>query len=224
MSKINSILRLRQQGWPFTRIARELGIHRETVAKHVREHDEPDAGFGEPKPAQLHTGSDESKPTEVHTGTSRSLCEPFRELILKKLKLGLSATRIHQDLVDEHEFAGSYYAVMRYVRRQQAASPLPFRRIETACGEEAQVDFGTGARVLADAGRRRRTHLFRIVLSYSRKAYSEVVYRQTTENFIRALENAFWHFGGIPKTLVIDNLRAAVAKARLVRTRAQPKD
>ena len=31
MSKIQSILALRQQGWPFTRIARELGIHRQTV-------------------------------------------------------------------------------------------------------------------------------------------------------------------------------------------------
>jgi hypothetical protein len=55
--------------------------------------------------------------------------------------------------------------------------------------------------------------VFRIVLSHSRKAYSEAVYRQTTENFIRCLENAFWHFGGAVQTLVIDNLRAAVTKA-----------
>jgi len=61
--------------------------------------------------------------------------------------------------------------------------------------------------------RRRRTHVFRIVLSHSRKAYSEVVYCQTTDDFIRCLENAFHHFGGVPKTLVIDNLKAAVTKA-----------
>jgi hypothetical protein len=48
------------------------------------------------------------------------------------------------------------------------------------------------------------------VLSHSRKAYSEASWRQTTEDFIRCLENAFWHFGGCPKVLVIDNLRAAV--------------
>jgi len=40
-----------------------------------------------------------------------------------------------------------------------------------------------------------------------------VVWRQSTEDFIRSLENAFWHFGGVPKTLVIDNLKAAVTKA-----------
>ncbi len=77
-------------------------------------------------------------------------------------------------------------------------------------GEEAQVDFGTGAPVVGPDGKRRKTHVFRIVLSHSRKAYSEATFRQTTEDFIGCVENAFWHFGGCPKVLVIDNLRAAV--------------
>jgi hypothetical protein len=94
--------------------------------------------------------------------------------------------------------------------------------MECEPGQEAQVDFGTGAPVVIPEGqplppgvktRRRRTHVFRIVLSYSRKAYSEAVYRQTTDDFIRCLENAFHHFGGVPRTLVIDNLKAAVTKA-----------
>jgi hypothetical protein len=53
----------------------------------------------------------------------------------------------------------------------------------------------------------------RVVLSHSRKAYSEVVYRQTTDAVIQVLENAFMHFGGVPKTIVPDNLKAAVIKA-----------
>ena len=52
-----------------------------------------------------------------------------------------------------------------------------------------------------------------MVLSYSRKAYSEAVFHQTTENFIRCLENAFRAFGGVAKVLNLDNLRAAVQKA-----------
>ena len=51
------------------------------------------------------------------------------------------------------------------------------------------------------------------MLSHSRKGYSEAVYRQTTESFIRCLENAFWHFGGVPRRLVLDNLKAAVKQA-----------
>jgi hypothetical protein len=42
------------------------------------------------------------------------------------------------------------------------------------------------------------------VLSHSRKGYSEAVGRQTTESFIRCLENAFRHFGGVTRTTVID--------------------
>jgi transposase len=216
MSKVHTVLQLRQQGWSYVRIARELGIHRDTAARYVREHAAWPAGFGEPKPTQLHSGSGGSKPAQVHTGSAavgRSMCEPFREVILAKLAQGLSAKRIHQDLVSEQGFTGSYWSVMRYARWQEAVQPLPFRRIETAPSEEAQVDFGSGAPLIGPGGRRKRTHLFRIVLSYSRKAYSEVVPRQTTECFIRCLENAFWHFGGVPKTLIIDNLRAAVSKA-----------
>jgi transposase len=130
-----------------------------------------------------------------------------------KLEQGLSAQRIWQDLVADHGFSASYSSVKRFVRRLRKASPLPFRRMECEPGQEGQVDFGSGAPVVGEDGKRRRSHLFRIVLSHSRKGYSEAVFRQRTDDFLRVLENAFWDFGGAPKTLVIDNLRAAVKKA-----------
>ena len=75
------------------------------------------------------------------------------------------------------------------------------------------MDFGTGSPLVNREGKRRRTHVFRIVLSHSRKGYTESVFHQSTEDFIRCLENSFYHFGGVPRTLVIDNLRAAVTHA-----------
>ena len=51
------------------------------------------------------------------------------------------------------------------------------------------------------------------MLSHSRKAYSEAVYRQTTDGFLRCIESAFRHFGGVPRRLVLDNLKTAVTKA-----------
>jgi transposase len=141
----------------------------------------------------------------------QSQCEPLREVILAKLNEQLSAQRIWQDLRTEHNFTGCYDSVKRFVRRLGARTPLPFRRMECAAGEEAQVDFGTGAPILTAEGKRRKTYVFRVVLSHSRKAYSEATFTQTTEDFIRCLENAFAHFGGVSKTLVIDNLKAAVA-------------
>jgi len=140
----------------------------------------------------------------------KNACEPWRELIQAKLDQGLSAQRVWQDLSAEAAFTAGYDSVIRFVRRLTHTRPWPFRRLECGPGDEGQADFGQGAPVITAEGKRKKTHLFRIVLSHSRKAYSETTYRQTTDDFLRALENAFWHFGGVPKVLVIDNLKAAV--------------
>jgi len=161
-------------------------------------------GNGTPKPAIPAAGS---------VAGRRSQCEAYREAIGVWAEQGLSAQRIYQDLVTDHTFTGSYTSVKRFVRRLRPTTELPFRRWESAPGEEAQVDYGQGAWVAVPGERRRRPHLLRVILSHSRKGYSEVMWRQTTEGFIRGLENAFRYFGGVPEKLVVDNLRAAVSRA-----------
>ena len=149
----------------------------------------------------------DSKPAISTPGSGRqSSCLPWQPQIEAAVAVGLSAQRIYQDLVGGHGYTGSYQAVKRFVRQLRQTQPVPFVRMEVAAGAEAQVDFGQGAWVLVE-GKRKRPHLFRIVLSHSRKGYSEVVWQQTTESFIRCLENAFRYFGGVPRTLVIDNLQ-----------------
>jgi len=258
MAIVETILTLRRRGWSQRRIARELDLNRETVARHLRQAqsatstpadsaaDQPKPasaplGSGappaEPKPASAPLGSGttpvEPKPASAPLGSGPAAAgapdpnppttgalsrrpsdaEPWRAVIRAKLELGLSAQRIFQDLRADHGCTVSYYSVRRFVRRlQPRAAELPFRRLECQPGEEAQVDFGTGAPIVTPDGTRRRTHVFRMVLSYSRKAYSEVVYRQTADEFLRCLENGFRHFGGAPRTLVPDNLKAAVTQ------------
>jgi len=234
MAEHQAIIGLARLNWSYRRIAAELGVDRETVSRHVNAARGDPSGAGPPDPnaAISITGSAESEPeanaTISITGSEglalwsatgsppagrRSCCDPWRAVILERLQQGLTARRIWQDLKIEHGFADSYQSVQRFIRKLNASTPLPFRRMECQPGEEAQVDFGKGAPVISADGKRKRPHLFRIVLSCSRKAYSEVVTRQTTEQFLRCIENAFVHFGGVPKTLVIDNLKAAVTKA-----------
>ena len=216
MAQVHAIQVLRERGWSFRRIARELGVHRDTAARYVRlaeaAHRAPDGADSKPAKPAHRLGVDVPADPLVGSGP-RSKCEPFREIIKAKLDQGLSYQRIWQDLHTEHGFAGGYDSVKRFGRRLNRTRPLPFRRMECAPGDEAQIDFGKGAPVIQPNGKRKRPHLFRIVLSHSRKGYSEVVWRQDTETFIRALENAFHHFCGVPKTLVPDNLKAAVIKA-----------
>ena len=234
MALIDTIQRLYQQGLSKRRIARELQIDRETVARYLEANEAPktatpEGALSDSKPATsagaLSDPASFLPPTELNdcsqctpNGTTSvpgpaSQCAPLHEQILAKLEQGLSAQRIWQDLVSEHGFTHQYHSVRRYVAKLGASTPVPFRRMECEPGQELQVDFGQGAFLVLPDGKRRRPHVFRVVLSYSRKGYSEVVLRQTTDAFLLCLENAFWHIGGVPRRIVLDNLKAAVLHA-----------
>ena len=207
---VNAITTLKKLGWPKRRIARELGIDRETVTRYV-ELEQLDPKPASNAPIGSKSGTD-SPPNRPPGRTSR--CEPYRSIIKDKITLGLTSQRIYQDLVTEKGYTDSYYSIRRFVKRLGGNETLlPFRRMECAPGDEAQIDFGTAAPVIGPDGKRRNCHVLRIVLSHSRRAYSEAVFRQTAYNFISFLENAFRHFCGVPKTLVIDNFKAAVTTA-----------
>jgi len=225
----DAIIEYSRLGWSRRRIARTLGINRETVARYLGLASSNPAivppGTEGSNPAIPPAGAGEAKPAIVPAGDSGriSQCEPYKGRIEEALEVGLSAQRIYQDLSLETVFPGSYDAVKRYVRRLRIKTPERFFRMECLPGEEAQVDFGRGAPVRTTEGRLQTTWFLRVVLSFSRKAYSEVVLRQTTEAFIRALENAFRYFGGVPETVVIDNLRAAVKQPDWYEPELNPK-
>lgn len=197
MDTKQAIIGLVDQGWSQRRIAKELGVHRRTVARLVK-------SIEASKGAISMTGN----------GAGRtSKCEPFRTEVEAKLELGLDAKRIFEDLLSEVAFEGSYASVQRFVKAAKSATPKRVWRMEVEPGEEAQIDYGTMMLIEGEDGRLKRVQLLRITLSYSRKSYSEAMMKQDCESFIRGLENAFRHFGGVPIRLCPDNLKAAVIKA-----------
>ena len=110
-----SIITLFNRGWSERRIARELGIHRQTVKRYI-------------------SGS---KCTNVHTGktNSRSHCEAYREHIKEWRESALSIERIHQDLTRFHGFTGSYYSVRRFVKSLEIDEPERVHRMECEPGQ-----------------------------------------------------------------------------------------
>jgi transposase len=207
VSSQEAIKSLSEGGWSQRRIAQELRVNRRSVRRY--------AAPERVKCTISTLGSAEGSGGAGGRASPgrRSSCQPLAEAITGKLEKGLSAQRIYQDLVSENAFSGSYQAVKRYVRGLKTKEPQRVWRVECRPGEEAQVDFGLGAPIDNGKGASRRTWVFRVVLSYSRKAYSEAVLRQDSETFLRCLENAFRHFGGTPLLLNLDNLKAAVLKA-----------
>lgn len=226
VSHQEAIRSLYEKGWSQRRIGRELGINRRTVRRYVEEEAKCTSistpGSGEPAEAKCTTistpGAESVAGKQPAVSVAepwgrRSRCEPFEAAIDAKMKAGLSAQRIYQDLVGENGFRGSYQSVKRFVRRLKARQPERVWRMECQPGEEMQVDFCLGAPIEGEDGKRRRSWVLRAVLSYSRKGYSEAVMRQDSESFLRCLENALRHFGGVPLLLNLDNFKAAVLKA-----------
>ncbi len=177
------------------------------------------------------TGSEDSKGAKAPTGSesvepairgvaepvkvalrSRSQCVVFHEQIVAKIELGLTAQRIYQDwwLITVSLPSTFGVALCGCVNwKQGVASSTDGSR----AGQEMQIDYGQGARCKDHTGKYRKTYVFRMVLSHSRKGYTEAVTRLTTESLIRSLENAFRAIGGVPKIVVFDNASSAVKKA-----------
>jgi transposase len=141
-----------------------------------------------------------------------SACAPHREAIELGLSRGRNAMAIWQDLVDACGFAASYQSVRRFVSALHP-SPSPEARavIQTAPGEEAQVDYGTGPMVRdTHSGKYRRTRLFVLTLGYSRKSVRLIVFRSSSQTWAELHEKAFRRLTGVTRVVVLDNLREGV--------------
>jgi transposase len=133
-------------------------------------------------------------------------------VIEAELAKGRNAMAIWQDLVDGHGFAGRYASAKRFVRKLcGTSSPQARVVIETAPGEEAQVDYGSGPMVRdPQSGKYRRTRLFVMTLGHSRKSVRLLVFRSSSQVWAELHEKAFRRLGGSTRVVVLDNLREGV--------------
>ena len=143
---------------------------------------------------------------------SASACVAHRDAIELGLSRGRNAMAIWQDLVDTCGFAASYQSVRRFVRKLEAdLSPEARVVINTAPGEEAQVDYGEGPMVRdPHSGKYRRTRLFVLTLGCSRKSVRLLVFRSSSQAWAELHEKAFRRLGGATRVVVLDNLREGV--------------
>ena len=139
-----------------------------------------------------------------------SKLDPFKGRIVGWLEAHpLTAQQVFQRLCDAG-YDGGISIVKDYVRTIRPRTRAAFLTLAFAPGEMAQVDWGEFG-TIAVSNTRRRLSFFVMVLAYSRQLYVEFTLAQTMEHFLTAHVNAF-HALGVPKKVMVDNLRAAVLR------------
>ena len=212
---VREMVRRIRMGEGDRQIARDMAASRKTVARYrawatregLLEGDLPAAFLIEAK-LRVHEDA-------VVVPKQVSSVEPYRAVVEALLKSKVEAKTIFQRLKTEHGYLGSYGSVLRFVH---SISPPDLRttvRVETAAGEEAQVDFGYAGRIPDETWTPRRAWIFVMTLSWSRHQYAEIVYDQKVDTWLGLHERAFQSFCGAPERVVLDNLKAGIVRASL---------
>jgi transposase len=215
MNYLRDLIHRLRTGETERRIARDLGVSRDSVHKYhllAVQHGylQPENPLPDDAALVLALGPTPNPPHVVST------VEPYRETVLKLHDQGVEMTAIHARLREDYKYTGGYSSVRRFVHALCPPDPEAIVRVHTAPGEEAQVDFGPiGLLYDPVRGTAHPAYAFVATLSFSRHQYAEFVFDQKIPTWIALHRRAFESWDGVPHRLVPDNLKAAVVQANV---------
>jgi transposase len=188
MYKWQQVRVLKGNGLGIKKIARQLGMSKNTVKKYL-------------------TTSD--PPFFTRTVYDHKL-DAYEETINQMRTKGYIGTRIYEELVAQG-YEGSLSTIHKHLhmlKQDAEMSSHMTTRVETNPGHQMQYDWKEWQ--LSVAGRSLKIYIHEVVLSYSRKKYFTYSLTITAADIIRALYEAILFFSGAPKELVIDNAKQMV--------------
>lgn len=205
----NLVSSLAHRGWSYRRIARELGIARNTVSAIV--------GRVETARAEGHS----ALPPLIQR---KSQLDEFDTFIAEKVDKfpDITAVRLLEDLRGQG-FTGAYTIVkdrLRVLRPQPKKKPV--QRFETEPGEQGQQDWSPYTIDFTESGRQ-QVQCFSFVLGFSRRQFIHFGERQDFYALIREHVAAAERFKGMPDEVLYDNQATIVLRREAGRPIYQPK-
>lgn len=105
-------------------------------------------------------------------------------------------------------------SLRRYLKRHFPASSQTTVHLDVSPGSQVQVDFGyVGLMKDPQSGKLRKAQAFIMTLSYSRHRFVRFVFREDVKTWVDCHIRAFHFFGGVPETVLLDNLKSGVTQA-----------
>jgi len=225
MWEILAVLEQIGRGESRSEVARVTGHTRKTVRGYVRSAESLGWKRGTDPPSEAlaaevflrHRTNKNRNPGEVEAELLPHL-EAIRDWLTPKAgeKRGLRLTKVRQ-LLERQGVRIPYSSLHRFAvnhcgfgKSQQST----VRMAEGEPGELAEVDFGKlGLIPDPEAGRRRMAWALVVPLVHSRHQYVHITFSQKLPDLIDGLEDAWIWFGGVPRRVCLDNLKAAITKA-----------
>lgn len=209
MLDIREIIHRLRAGYSDRRIHRETGVDR-TIIRKIRElsilHQWLDTSLVMPNDEEISRfWNSSNKNTKSHP------LDLHRDDLCQWRKEGYSATVIHQLLKGSSPCG--VQTVRRYLKKNFPKLIDPIMVRQTFAGQYLDIDFGYLGKFLDDEASARKAWVFSFRLRHSRRAYREVVLDQSSQTFLMAHIRAFEWFGGVPKSVVLDNCKAAIIQS-----------
>ncbi|QSQ28027.1 IS21 family transposase [Pyxidicoccus parkwayensis] len=184
---------LAEAGWGHKRIAREVGVARNTVRRYLRAGRAADKQV-RPKARRL-TEAEQQRAAELWDSTAEGNAVVVQALLAQE---GIEASvRTVQRAVETR-------------RRQVHAAQVATVRFETKPGQQMQVDFGE--KKVRVGGQVVKVFLLVAVLSFSRRLFVRAFLNQRGDDWREGVAAAFMHFGGVPLEVLSDNARPLVVE------------
>lgn len=215
MTQYREILRLNSMGLNRTRIGASLGYSRNTVADVV--YRAKLKGIEWPLPLEV-SDIDLQRLLfpEKESGQSRKMpdCEKLHKEMAKS---GVTLTLLWEEYCSECRINGEIpfgYTQFCYHYQQYVQTTKATMHIKHKPGEQIEVDWaGQTAKIIdRETGESILAYVFVAVLTCSGYAYVKAFMSQDQESWINAHIGAFNFFGGITRTIVIDNLKTGIEK------------
>jgi len=224
MWEILEVLRRHQRGESQRTIQAATGKARKTIRRYVR----AARGFGwdpssrdpDEELARRVLRAVQPGPKEPQRGESFQALHQVRDQVRTWIEEEqLQVTKV-LDLLERREIRVPYRTLHRFVVETcsgYSRKGTTVRMDESAIspGEIAEVDFGRLGLVPDPdhPGKNCLVQALVVTLVYSRHQYVAVTRGQKLPQLVAALEDAWEFFGGVTELVVLDNLKAAVAKA-----------
>ena len=178
-------------------VAREYGLARETVRKMMR--------YSVPPGYRRQQAAKRPK-LDPWVGVIDAILQENRE---RPRKQRHTAKRIHERLREEYGFGGGYTIVKDYVRLRELRQREMYVPLVHPAGD-AQADPGEALVVMN--GEQRKAHYLVIDLPQSDDGFVMAFPAETTEAFLEGHRQGFAYLGGVPRSILYDNTKLAVAK------------